>query len=354
MLTERDYCLWLSTVKGLGPLGARKLIVKFGSAKEVFLANKKQLCDSRLSEKLISAILNTDKNIEGLKKILIKKGVWFKVLGDIGMPEIFEHFDDLPFVIFGIGSEMALNMEYSLSVVGSRRMTDYGQTQLKLMLGELLKDLRVTIVSGMARGIDAAAHWAAINSGAKTVVVLGCGVDVCYPIQNKALYDKIIESGSVIISEYFPGTLPVQGSFPARNRIIAAISSATFIVEAGLNSGTLITAREALNYGKNLGVLPGRVDMPNSLGALRLIKDGAEPITSSADLRDLIGLPLIKKEKTDLESSIIFNILVDGPKHFDEIAESSEIERTLLIIKVEELVDEDFLTNLGAGYYAKS
>lgn len=354
MLQERDYRLWLSIVKGLGPSGARKLVTKFGSAKVIYSATKKELLDSGLREKIISEILDSDKNIEKLKEILAKKGVWFRVLGDAGMPEIFEHFDDLPFVIYGVGAETALNTDYCLSVVGSRRMTDYGQTQIKLMLSELLKDSRVTIVSGMARGIDAAAHWSAINSRVKTIAVLGCGVDVCYPTQNQILYNKIIESGSVIISEYFPGTLPLQGHFPNRNRIIAALGDATFVVEAGLNSGTLITAKEALNYGKNLGVLPGRVDMPNSLGALRLIKEGAEPITCVDDLRDLIGLPKIKQEKTDLESSIIFNILVDGPKHFDEIAISSEMDRTLLIVKVEELVNSGFLADLGSGYYTKT
>ena len=350
---ERDYRLWLSTVSGLGPSRARELVEHFGGAKNIYEADGKQLKDEGLNEKIVKLIGQSNKDISGLKKILDKKGVWFKALGDKGMPMIFEHFDSLPFVIFGLGSESALNMEYSLSVVGSRRMTDYGQAQVKEMLNELLKDKRITVVSGMARGIDAAAHWSAINSCCKTIAVLGCGVDICYPTQNKVLYNKIIESGSLIISEYFPGALAFPGSFPVRNRIIAAITDATFVVEAGENSGTLITAREALNYGKNLGVLPGRVDMPNSLGALRLIKEGAEPILEANDLRSLIGLSALDNPVVDLESSIIFNILDLGPKHFDEIAAFTELERSILITKINELVEERKLSDMGAGYYSK-
>ena len=353
MFLERDYRLWLSTVSSLGPLRARKLVEHFASAENIYKASEKQLKDEGLNEKIVKIIRQSNRDISELKKILNKKGVWFKVLGDEGMPEIFEHFDSLPFVIFGLGNESILNMEYSLSVVGSRRMTDYGQTQVKGMLGELLKDQRITVVSGMARGIDSMAHWSAINASRTTIAVLGCGVDICYPAYNQVLYDKIINGGSVIISEYFPGTSPIPGYFPARNRIIAAITDATFVVEAGVNSGTLITAREALNYGKNLGVLPGRVDMPNSLGALRLIKDGAEPILDTNDLRTLIGLSALDNRVVDLESSIIFNTLDLGPKHFDEIAVLTELERSVLIIKINELVDDGRLSDMGAGYYSK-
>lgn len=353
-LAERDYRLWLSTIAGLSPVRLRELVKNFGSAEKIFAADFKQFEEVKLKREVAEKIINSNKDIFKIKKSLVDKGVWYKVLGDKGFPEIFNNFDDLPFIIFGLGSEMALSGSYFLSVVGSRKMTDYGKAQVRVMLRELLGDKRVTIVSGMARGVDAESHWAAINAGAGTIAVLGSGVDICYPAQNQVLYRKIIESGnSAVISEYFPGTRPFPGAFPVRNRIIAALSKATFVVEAGLKSGTLITAREALNYGKGLGVLPARVDMPNSLGALGLIKEGADVILNTNDLRSLIGLPISEGYTNDLESSIIVNLLSEGPKHLDEIALISELDRRLLIVKVEELVETGRLADLGAGYYSR-
>ncbi len=351
---ERDYRLWLSTVMPNNPTALRLLVKKFGSAKLIFEADRKHLEKFGVKTRICELITKSSHDISKIKKELEKKNIWFLVLGDAGMPEIFDYFDDLPFIIYGIGSQLALRCEYSLGVVGSRKMTDYGLAQTKRMLSELLEDSRITIVSGMARGIDAAAHWEAINAGNKTIAVLGNGVDICYPTQNKILYKKIIETGSVIISEYYPGTEPFYAYFPLRNRIIAALSQAVFVVEAGVESGTLITAREALNYGKNLGVLPGRVDMPNSLGALRLIKDGAEPIINSNDLRDILGMDRIVDNKNlDLETSIILNFLSDGPRQFDEILYGTEIDKRELLVKIEELVNVGKILDSGTGFYSK-
>jgi len=351
---ERDYRLWLSRVIPSNPSVLKTMVKKLGSAKLIFDASAKQLEELGVKKRFSEQIAKSSHDIAKIKNELEKKDIWFLVSGDVGMPEIFDNFDDLPFLIYGIGPQLILKPEYSLGVVGSRKMTDYGLTQTKRMLSKLLEDSRVTVVSGMARGIDSAAHWEAVNAGNKTIAVLGNGVDICYPAQNKILYKKIIETGSVIISEYYPGTQPFYAYFPLRNRIIAALSNAVFVVEAGDKSGTLITAREALNYGKNLGVLPGRVDMPNSLGALRLIKDGAEPIIDSDDLRDILGMDKVKNNKNmDLETSIILNFLSDGPKQFDEIMCGTEINRGELLVKIEELVVMGKIFDSGTGFYSK-
>lgn len=355
MYKEREYRLWLSSVKGMGPVAARRLLAKCGeSAKRIFDFKKSDFDALGLNGRIIESILKSDRDISGLVESLTKRGVWYRVLGDSDYPEIFNHFDDLPFVVYGLGQVKNLSSKYSLSVVGSRRMSDYGFTTTKRFLSELLSQHpTVVVVSGMAIGIDSVSHWSALNHGAKTVAVLGTGVDVCYPASNKELYKKIIESDSTIISEFPIGQSPQLGCFPMRNRIIAALSNATFVVEAASRSGTLITAREALNYGKNLGVLPGRVDMPNSVGALRLIKEGAEPIVSAADLKGLIGLPSDTQAELDMESKILINTLLDGPKHFEEILLLSEIRREKLIAKLSVMATEGIILDVGAGYYSK-
>ncbi len=352
---ERDYRLWLSSLMPYNAKGLRLLVKKFGSAENVYFSDKNKFRELGVNEKVCVLVENSQRDIAKIKKILSNKGVWFKVLGESGMPEIFSYFDDLPFVLYGIGSADVLNAQFALGVVGSRKMTDYGRTQLKRLLGGVLIDKNVTVVSGMARGIDALAHLEALNVGSKTIAVLGNGVDVCYPIQNRLLYRRILEDGSAIISEYFPGTQPMVGFFPMRNRIIAALSDALFVVEAGIKSGTLITASAALNYGKNLGVLPGRVDMPNSLGALKLIKDGAEPIIDSKDLRQLLGMSEVTELVSgDFESEIILNSLLDGPKMFDEVLCLTELDRMVLLAKIGELVTEGKILDSGTGFYTKT
>lgn len=352
---ERDYRLWLSSLMPYNPKGLRMLVKKFGSAESVYFSDKNKFKELSVSEKVWELVRNSQRNISKTKKSLYERGIWFKVLGESGMPEIFEHFDDLPFILFGIGSERVLNTQHALGVVGSRKMTEYGQVQVKRLLREVLRDNSVTVVSGMARGIDSLAHWEAINANAGTIAVLGNGVDVCYPAENRALYKKILDSKSVIISEYFPGTNPKVGFFPMRNRIIAAMSDALFVVEAGVKSGTLITANAALNYGKNLGVLPGRVDMPNSLGALKLIKDGAEPIIDHRDLRQLLGMSeLDLPAANDFESEIILNSLSGGPKMFDEMVYLTELDRTVLLAKIGEMIMEGKILDSGTGFYTSA
>jgi len=176
-----------------------------------------------------------------------------------------------------------------VAVVGTRRCTRYG-IDLAERFGRVIAGAGWTVVSGLARGIDAAAHRGCLSVSGHAVGVLGSGVDVCYPAENRPIYDGILESGGAIVSEYSPGTPPDRWRFPARNRIIAAMSTAVVVVEAARTGGALITARLGAEIGRPVFVVPGDVDRPASEGCNLLIRDGANPVLGANDLIEGLGL----------------------------------------------------------------
>ena len=179
----------------------------------------------------------------------------------------------------------------AVAVVGTRKCTRYG-INLAVSFGGALSEAGWTVVSGLARGIDAAAHRGTLDAGGDAVAVLGSGVDVWYPAENRPLYRRIMEHQGALISEYPPGTSPDRWRFPARNRLIAAMSSAVVVVEAGEKGGALITARLAAEIGTPVFVVPGDVDRPASVGCNRLIRDGAFPVLGADDLIEELSLIL--------------------------------------------------------------
>lgn len=192
-----------------------------------------------------------------------------------------------------------LNGSPGVAVVGTRRATRYG-IDLAEAFGAAIARAGWTTVSGLARGIDTAAHRGCLRVGGHAVAVLGCGIDVCYPKENSGLFDQIIETGGAILSEYEPGTPPDRWRFPARNRIIASISSAVVVVEAAKTGGALITARLGAELGRPVFVVPGDVDRPSSAGCNLLIRDGAFPVMGPHDLIEELSLVIGPPEKSDV------------------------------------------------------
>jgi DNA processing protein len=176
-----------------------------------------------------------------------------------------------------------------VAVVGTRRCTRYG-VDLAEAFGAVIARAGWTTVSGLARGIDTAAHRGCLHLSGHAVAVLGSGVDHCYPAENRPMYDRIVETGGAVVSEYPPGTPPDRWRFPARNRIIAAVSAAVVVVEAAVTGGALITARLGAELGRPVFVVPGDVDRKMSEGCNRLIRDGAHPVLGSEDLIDELSL----------------------------------------------------------------
>ena len=212
-------------------------------------------------------------------------------------PELLKNIKDPPDTIYFAG-DIALIKGVSAAVVGTRKCSEYGR-QTALRIGRMLGKNKVTVVSGMAAGIDAHAHAGALDAGGKTVAVLACGPDICYPGENRKIYEMIREKG-LIISEHPPGTEPKPWHFPMRNRIISGVSLLTVVVEAGTGSGAIITAQAAAEQGRDVMAVPGNINSPYSLGANKLIADGAAAVTVPEDILRAAGIePVMEAEEME-------------------------------------------------------
>ena len=208
-------------------------------------------------------------------------------LSDKNYPKLLRYIRNPPKELFYRG-DISLASELSIAVVGTRRATRYG-IWAAMNLAERLAEHGVIVTSGLASGVDTCGHRGAIKGGGRTIAVLGSGVDVCSPASNWKLMEEIAESG-LLLSEYEPGAHATKYSFPQRNRIISGISAATVVVEAGVSSGALITAEQAAEQGKDVYAIPGNIDSVCSIGANKLIKDGALPLITCDDLLDDLGI----------------------------------------------------------------
>jgi len=289
-LEDRIY--WLGWQYLLPGSGKRiwSLIKYFGSVRAAWEATVKELSGAPGigAEGPAGLARRRDRlDLDGLVVKLESAGISFVCYNEPGYPEKLISIFDPPPVIFVRGS-LKSNDNLAVAVVGSRKPSPYGQ----LMAEKLTKDLAavgITVVSGMARGIDTIAHKGALAGCGRTIAVLGCGPDVVYPRENKKLMEQIMNNGAVI-SEFPPGSPPEAWHFPARNRIISGLSLGTVVVEAGEKSGALITADFALEQGRDVMAVPGNVVNPLSRGAHRLIKQGARLVEGAGDIIDELGM----------------------------------------------------------------
>jgi len=218
--------------------------------------------------------------------------------------------------------------EIAVAIVGTRQATSYGKIVARKIARELAKE-HITVVSGMARGIDTYAHEGALEEGGRTIAILGCGVDIVYPWENKSLMEQIIKQGAVI-SEFSLGTKPFARNFPRRNRIISGLSKGVVVVEAPLKSGALITADFALEQGREVFSVPGVITSPYSKGTNKLIKEGARVVESVYDILEELGISSLRNERKSyvdyqlsFEEKTIFDQLTLNPSHIDDIVEKS-------------------------------
>lgn len=202
-------------------------------------------------------------------------------------PELLKEIRNFPKELYYIGNIKLLKKRCA-AVIGSRQTNQYGRSTASAIAGELARK-SVTVISGMARGIDSCAHYGALKYGGNTVAVLGCGADICYPKENETLKKEIEEKG-LVISEYPPGTMPKRYFFPQRNRIISGLSEAVFVIQAGNGSGALITADFAAEQGRDVCAVPGNINSSCNLGSNKLIKEGAIPIITPGDALDVMKI----------------------------------------------------------------
>ena len=305
---------------------------------------------------------NIEEWYENHEKTCIYKNIKYKTPIDEDYPIRLSELKDMPLVIYYKGDLDITKEPHTIGVVGSRRPTFYGTMEVEEFVSELTAR-GIVIVSGMAYGIDSKAHKAAIDSGGKTIAVLGGGVDICYPQINIDLYQEISEN-HLIVSEYEPGTAHVSKHFPLRNRIISGLSDGLLLVEAALRSGTLITADYALEQGKSIYGIPGRASDVMSRGVNNIIKQGAALVDCPADIiKDIFNESFMPKSsvrgrKRDknlaglsaTEKSII-GILGYEPTFIDDIIRHNHMAIGETIHILDELCKKDLVTTVEKGYY---
>jgi DNA processing protein len=291
MADSREIEKWLKLINadGVGPVTFKKILEKCGSVDKALGASVKELSEIEgIGFKTAEAITRTRDKFDSAGELELAEKLGVRIINfeDEEYPQLLKDIYDPPPVLY-IKGPIKKEDNLAIAIVGARRCSLYGEEQAA-RLAHLLSSAGVTICSGMARGIDSAAHQGAMAAGGRTIAVLGCGLSHIYPPENKKLFEQISQMGACV-SELPLRTGPLGENFPARNRLIAGLSLGTIVVEAGFNSGALITAKFACEYGREVMAVPGKVDSPLSKGAHQLIKQGAKLVESVADVTDALG-----------------------------------------------------------------
>jgi len=312
----------LSGIKGIGEARLTKLISTFTPISAVFLANNNELAKI-IGKEFIPAIKDAyRKTVEPELQLLNKLGAKLITFKAEDYPPNLKLLPDAPPVLYIMG-EILPQDQLAIGIIGARKATHYGRTIAEKFAYELAIS-GVTIVSGMARGIDSCAHQGALKADGRTIAVLGCGIDIVYPPENSELMQHICEHGACI-SEFPLGMPPLKGNFPARNRLMSGLSLAIVVAEASEHSGTFSTVEWALEQGKEVFAIPGNILSETSKGPNRLIQDGAQIATSAQEVMEYLGIkPIIveqKKPKLSEEENKIWEHLSYEPIQVDKLAE---------------------------------
>ena len=319
-MAETKYWLWLTKAVGNHRISANTLLeIANGNPKEIFDMSPQQLKALLGDDELVASLCVKDlKSAEREIAIANKHGVKIISRDDEDYPLDLINISDAPYVLYvrGNSDEMG-DDKLRIAIIGSRRASSYG-LGIAYVLAYALAKRGVVIVSGMATGIDSQAHMGAVDAGGKTIAVLGCGVNICYPMDNSALMVDIMKNGQVI-SEFPFDTPPLKWNFPQRNRIMSGLSHGVVVVEAEEISGTSITAKLALEQGKEVFAVPGNITSPTSVGTNNLIKNSATPVTCVEDILSLFPeFEFSKSEEDDEtehnENEIISSLAVDVPE----------------------------------------
>jgi len=356
-LKENSLKYWLAwnKISDIGPKRFYKLLEFFGSTDAAWKAKSGEISKIlNLSPKISSRLFEEKNNIipEREVDLIHKNKVNVLTIEDALYPENLKTIHYPPPVLYFRGTILESDKN-SISIVGSRKATYYG----KMVAEKISKDLALaglTIISGMARGIDTAAHKGALSVSGRTIAVLGCGIDHIYPPENRRLAQEIQESGAVI-SEFSLSTLPERQNFPRRNRVISGLSLGTVVVEAAEKSGALITADFALEQGREVFAIPGNINSPLSNGSHNLIKQGAKLVENYQDILEEIHIVLpqktaekeMVKENTFLteEEKIIYQVITKEPTQIDDIIgvsklSAGKVSEVLLNLELKDLIKE--------------
>ncbi|RLC79548.1 MAG: DNA-protecting protein DprA [Chloroflexi bacterium] len=346
---NKKYWVGFSLVKGIGPTRFRRLVEHFGSAEAAWKAQPSELARAGLDRRSIENLLTTrqrvslDEEMEKLRKIGVRLVTW----EDEEYPYNLRHIENPPFLLY-VKGEFKPQDEWAVAVVGTRRASVYGKEATRFLVDQLARS-GVTIVSGLARGIDSVAHRAALEAGGRTIAVLGSGLDIIYPPEHTKLAQAIAKNGA-LITEYPLGTPPEGVNFPPRNRIISGLSKGVLVVEAGETSGALITADFALEQGRDVLAVPGSIFYKTCRGTNKLIQQGAKLVLSAEDILEELNFSMIEEREeikaivpaTEKEALLLKHISSE-PVHIDELKKATglpiaEVSSTLALMELKGLV----------------
>lgn len=290
-MTDLPYLLWLYSLKGVGNATALSLLKRFESAKTIYeMHDLRDLAETPNLSKVAAESILQKKSLDNAHRVIDRmqqNSIGIVSYFDPAYPSLLRSIDSAPLVLFYKGENLFEHYDPAVAIVGSRHATTYGLNQAYKMAKDLAQS-GLTVVSGLATGIDRASHIGAMDGEGLTIGVLGCGVDVIYPRGSRKAYDAMLAGGHMIISEFLPGTEPFASNFPRRNRIISGLCLGTVIVEATVRSGSLITANYAAEQGREVFALPGNTTSKMSEGTNALLRDGAKFVMQAEDvLREL-------------------------------------------------------------------
>lgn len=348
-MSDRKYWVGFNMVSGIGAARLRALMDYFGSLEEAWRAPLSALHEAGLDRRAAQNLVETRRRLDLDREMaqLERAGVQVLTWEDEDYPRRLRQVYNPPPVLYIRGSLLPQD-EWAVAVVGTRRPTAYGREAARTLAGELAQQ-GVTIISGLALGIDATAHEAALDAGGRTIAVIGSGFRHLYPQQHRKLAARIVRQGAVI-SEYALDVRPDPLNFPPRNRIISGLAMGVLVVEAGERSGALITARFAAEQGREVFAVPGSIFHRTSAGTNRLIQEGAKAITSVQDILEELDMTMVAEQqearvtipKSAIEDQIL-SCLSIAPLHVDEVVrqtglDAAEVVSTLALMELKGLV----------------
>lgn len=366
---QTDLIDWiaLNLTPGIGPVIGRKLLNHFGFPGSVFRASRGQLLEFGIKAEVAGAILEKAAYFEAERQLdaLSRSGGWGITLNDPDYPDGLREIHDAPLVFYGRGDWTGAMAQPRVAIVGSRHCSTYGRN----ITAKFARDLAahgITVVSGLARGIDSAAHEAVLEVDGRTIAVMGTGLDDVYPKENEKLAGKIAERGA-LVTEFPFDKPPLPQNFPYRNRVISGLSLGVVVVEAAEQSGSLITARLAMEQGREVFAVPGNLTSAKSIGPNRLIQDGAKLVM---DWRDVVAefsyeLRLLMKrgetefhsppqpDLSDDEKAVFTRIGLDTPVHIDQLLQSAGIPNGAVLTALLGLEMKEVVRELPGKFYVR-
>lgn len=357
-----EYLLALHSVNGLGPVRLKVLLQYFQDPKLAWNANYKEIINLGIPKNVAELLSDTRKKLNPEKYIefIKKSGISWLTFFDENYPKLLKEIYDPPIILFYKGNILESDKK-AVAVVGTRKMTSYGKLVTEKLTKELV-EFGVTIISGLARGVDTEAHKCTISSNGRTLAILGGGLNHVFPPENIELSKKISSGFGAIISEFPPDHPSLPGNFPARNRIISGLSKGVLVTEAAEDSGSLITARLALEQGRDVFAVPGPITSDLSKGPSALIKAGARLVTSASEIMEELGWDsFLKNEKRVTSNEInltenekkILESLENENKHIDDLCRELNLSASIVSASLIKMEITGLIKNLGGGNFLK-